>query len=87
METEILFDLYGRKCENSYSLEAWFATPFAIIFPVEIYEISTESGPNTTYFGGPVCVIWYTDKKFVAKERTPSISLNIPCFNLIEPFL
>ena len=53
-----------------YILEAWFATPFSISFPIEIFEISIESGPNTTHFGEPVCVIWYTDKKFVAKEGT-----------------
>ena len=61
---------YGRKFENSYALEAWFATPFAIIFPIEIYKISTESGPNTTRFGGLVCVIWYTNNKFIAREGT-----------------
>ena len=48
---------YNRKCENSYALEAWFATPFAIIFLVEIYEMSIELRPNTTRFDGPVCVI------------------------------
>ena len=61
---------YGRKCDNSYSYEVWFATPFAIIFLVDISEISTKSGPNTTRFGGLVCVIWYTNNKFAAKEST-----------------
>ena len=61
---------YGRKCENSYALEAWFATPFPIIFPIEIFDISTELGPNTSHFGVLVCVIWYTYKKFAAKEGT-----------------
>ena len=60
----------GIKSENSYALEAWFATPFAIIFSVEIYVISTESGQNTTCFGDLVCLIQYTDNKFAAKERT-----------------
>ena len=53
-------------------MEAWFATPFTIIFPAEIFEISNESGPNTTHFGGLVCVIWYTDNEFAAKEGTYS---------------
>ena len=76
----------GRKCENSYALEAWFAKPFAISFLVEISNISTESGPNTTCFVGLVCVIWYIDKKFEAKEGTHSTFFNTSCFNLIEPF-
>ena len=42
---------YGKKCENSYALEAWFAIPFTINFSVELSEISTESGLNTTHFG------------------------------------
>ena len=51
MATEIALYLSMEKCENSYALEAWFATPFTIIFLDEICEISTESGPNTTHFG------------------------------------
>ena len=42
---------YGKKCENSYALEAWFAIPFTINFSVELSEISIESGLNTTHFG------------------------------------
>ena len=30
---------YGKKCENSYALEAWFETPLAIRFPSKISEI------------------------------------------------
>ena len=45
---------YGMKYENAYALEAWSATPFYIIFLVEISVISTESRPNTTCFGEPV---------------------------------
>ena len=60
----------GMKCENSYALEAWFVTPFAMMNLVEIYVISTKSGPNTTHFGEPVCVIWYTYNKLAAKEGT-----------------
>ena len=45
---------YEKKCENSYALEAWFATPFAIKFPIEISYISTESRSNTTHFGESV---------------------------------
>ena len=41
---------YGMKCENVYALEAWYAISFAIIFPVDIYVISTKSGTNTTCF-------------------------------------
>ena len=45
---------YGKKCENSYALEALFELTFTIIFPIEISEISTKSGSNTTHFGEPV---------------------------------
>ena len=26
----------GMKCENSYALEAWFVSPFCMMFPVDI---------------------------------------------------
>ena len=42
---------YVKKCENSYALKEWFATPFTIIFPVEISDMSIESGSNITCFG------------------------------------
>ena len=58
----------GRKCENSCALEAWFATPFAIIFQVEISKISIESRSNKPFFGEPIWVIWYTENEFIAKE-------------------
>ena len=38
-----LWNQYGKTCENSYALEAWFVAPLAIIFLVEISEISTVS--------------------------------------------
>ena len=44
----------GMKCENSYALEALFAAPFTMMFPIEIFVISTESGPNITRFGEPI---------------------------------
>ena len=46
-----------KKCENSYSFEAWFAAPLAISFPVEIYEIPIVSGSKITLFGEPACVV------------------------------
>ena len=45
---------YGMKCEKEYALEEWSAIPFVIVLQVDIYVISTESGPNTTCFGEPV---------------------------------
>ena len=52
MAVEIALDLsMAESLKNTYALEAWFITPFAMSFPVEIYEISIESGPNTPHFG------------------------------------
>ena len=45
---------YDKNYENSYVLEAWFATAFSISFPVEISGISTNLVSNTTHFGYPV---------------------------------
>ena len=50
MAVEMALDLM-KKCENSHALEAWFATPFSIIFLVDISDIPTTSRPNTTRFG------------------------------------
>ena len=45
---------YGMKWEKAYALEALFATPFTIVFPVEISIISIVLGPNITRFGEPM---------------------------------
>ena len=77
---------WGRKCENSYALKAWFAAPFTIRFPVDIFEIYTKSGWNMARFGEPVWVIKDTKNIFSAMEDTYRTLLNTPCSNLIEPF-
>ena len=61
---------YGMTWEKEYALEEWYVIPFVIVFPVEIYVISTELRPNTTFFGKPMWVIWYTDNKFATREGT-----------------
>ena len=70
MAVEIVLEPSMAESVRIHVLETWFATPFAIIFLVEISVTSTNSRPNTTHFGESICVILYTYNKFAAKEGT-----------------
>ena len=59
---------------------------FAIIFLVDIFEISIVSESNVTLLGEPVCVIWYIENNFDAMEGTWRTFWNSPCSILMEPF-
>ena len=54
--------------------------------PFEISVISTSSGEKMTFFGDPVWVIWYTDKRLEARPGTYNTLLKLPWLISILPF-
>ena len=65
----------GRKWENLYTFELWSKTPFAMNLPFKIFDISNSLEENMNFFGKPVWVIWYTDKRLAARPGTYNTSL------------